>query len=191
MKTKIIKVVLIIVIAFLAYQVWETIQTPVRFNKQKDYRTAYVVQSLKDIRSVQQMYRALNDTFVPSIDLMVEFLKTAQIPVVSTVYDPTDSLLVKTISDTIGFKPVIDSLFGQRPDFNLAEFAYIPFSGGKKFEMDAKMINRGGVMVPVFMASAKKEYYLAGLDEVMIKNPMVKDLIVGSLEEPSTDGNWE
>ena len=191
MKTKIIKVVLLLVIAVLAYQVWESIQTPVRFNKQKDFRSAYVVQSLKDIRSVQQIYRSLNDTFVPSVDLMVEFLKTAQIPVVSTVYDPTDTLMVKTISDTIGFKPVIDSLFGHRSDFKLSEFAFIPFSGGKKFEMDATTINRGGVMVPVFMAVAKKEYYLAGLDEAMIKNQMVKDLIVGSLEEPSTDGNWE
>ncbi|MBE0639342.1 MAG: hypothetical protein IH598_12555 [Bacteroidales bacterium] len=191
MKTRIIQVVLLVVIAFLAYHVWETIQTPVRFNKEKDHRTAIVVQNLKDIRAVQQAYKALNDTFVPDIDLMVQFLKEGQIPVVSIVYDPTDTLLVKTINDTIGFKSVRDSLFGKRPNFKVDEFAYIPFSGGKKFELDARQINRGGVMVPVFMAIAKKEYYLSGLDETMVKNPFVKDLIVGSLEEPTTDGNWE
>lgn len=191
MKTRIIQVVLLVVIAFLAFQVWETIQTPVRFNKEKDYRTAIVVQQLKDIRSVQQAYKALNDTFVPNIDLMLRFLKEGQIPVVSIIYDPTDTLLVKTINDTIGYKSVLDSLFGKRPNFKIEEFSYIPFSGGKKFEMDARQINRGGVMVPVFMAAAKKEYFLSGLDEGMIRNPIVKDLIVGSLEEPTTDGNWE
>ena len=191
MKKRIIQIVLLIVIVFLGYRVWETIQTQVRFLKEKDHRQALVVQKLKDIRSVQQMYRTLNDSFAPNLDLLVHFLKTAEIPVVNVIYDPTDTLLVKTISDTLGFKPVLDSLFDTRTDFKLDEFDIIPFSDGVKFEMDAKMINKGGVMVPAFMAVAKKEYYLNGLDENMIKNPLVKDMIVGSLEEPTTDGNWE
>jgi hypothetical protein len=191
MKKRIIQIVLLIVIVFLGYRVWETIQTPVRFLKEKDHRQALVVQKLKDIRSVQQMYRTLNDSFAQNLDLLVHFLKTAEIPVVNVIYDPTDTLLVKTISDTLGFKPVLDSLFDTRTDFKLDEFDIIPFSDGVKFEMDAKMINKGGVMVPAFMAVAKKEYYLNGLDENMIKNPLVKDMIVGSLEEPTTDGNWE
>ncbi len=64
---------------------------------------------------------------------------------------------------------MLDSLFDTRTDFKLDEFDIIPFSDGVKFEMDAKMINKGGVMVPAFMAVAKKEYYLNGLDENMIK----------------------
>lgn len=191
MKTRIIQIVLVIIIAFLAYQVWETIQTPVRFNRDKDLRTDVVVQNLKDIRAVQQAYRALNDTFNPHIDSLVMFLREGHIPVVNIIFDPTDTLLVKTINDTIGFVPVVDSLFGHRPEFKISEFAYIPFSGGQKFEMDARRIERGGVRVPVFRAIAKKEYYLRGLDKGMIGQPSVKDLIVGSLNEPTTDGNWE
>ncbi len=191
MKTKIIQIVLLIVMVFLAYQVWETIQKPVRFNKEKDFRTGIVVQNLIDIRSVQQAYRALNDTFQPNIDSLVKFLKEGQIPVVNIVFDPTDTLLVKTINDTIGFVNVADSLFGKRPNFKISDFAYIPFSDGKKFELDARRIERGGVRVPVFQAKAKKTYYLKGLDDDMIRQPFIKDLIVGSLEEPTTDGNWE
>jgi hypothetical protein len=41
------------------------------------------------------------------------------------------------------------------------------------------------------MAMAKKEEYLAGLDKNLIRNPTVKDIAVGSLTEPTTDGNWE
>lgn len=51
MKKRIIQIVLLIVIVFLGYRVWETIQTPVRFLKEKDHRQALVVQKLKDIRS--------------------------------------------------------------------------------------------------------------------------------------------
>lgn len=191
MNTKIIQIVLLIVMIVLGYFVWETIQTPVRFNREKDFRTEIVVQNLRDIRAVQQAYRALNDTFHPNIDSLARFLVEGQIPVVNIIFDPTDTLLVRTINDTIGFVSVADSLFGRRPNFRPAEFAFIPFSDGKKFEMDARRIERGGVRVPVFMAKARKEYYLRGMDETMIRQPSVRDLIVGSLEEPTTDGNWE
>lgn len=191
MNTKIIQIVLLIVMIVLGYFVWETIQTPVRFNREKDFRTEIVVQNLRDIRAVQQAYRALNDTFHPNIDSLARFLVEGQIPVVNIIFDPTDTLLVRTINDTIGFISVADSLFGRRPNFRPAEFAFIPFSDGRKFEMDARRIERGGVRVPVFMAKARKEYYLRGMDETMIRQPSVRDLIVGSLEEPTTDGNWE
>lgn len=191
MKSKIIQIVLLIGIVILGYQLWETIQTPVRFNKEKDRRSDVVIQNLKDIRAVQQMYRALNDSFSPSFDTLVRFMKEGQIPVVNIIFDPTDTTLTKTINDTIDFVSVVDSLFGGRPDFEAEDIQYIPFSGGTKFELDAGRINKGGVMVPVFMAMAPKEEYLKGLDENLIRNPNVKDLIVGSMSEPTTDGNWE
>lgn len=191
MKIKIIQIVLLIVIGYLGYLVWETIQTPVRFNKEKDRRAEFVIQNLKDIRSVQQMYRSLNDSFAPNFDTLIKFMRVGQIPVVNIIFDPSDTTLTKTINDTTGFVAVGDSLFGRRPDFLFEDIQFIPFSDGKKFEMDAGKINKGGVIVPVFMAIAKKEEYLAGLDKNLIRNPSVKDLTVGSLTEPTTDGNWE
>jgi len=191
MKLRIIQVVLFIGIVVLAYYVWETIQTPVRFNKEKDARSELVVQNLKDIRSVQQMFKSLNDTFTPSFDTLIKFMTEGQIPVVNIIFDPSDTTLTKTINDTIAFISVADSLFGRRPDFNINDIQYIPFSERVKFDLDAGRINKGGVMVSVFMAMARKEDYLKGLDKSLIRNPSVKDLIVGSMSEPTTDGNWE
>jgi hypothetical protein len=191
MKIRILQIVLLLVIAYLGYLLWETIQTPVRFNREKDERAAYVIQNLKDIRSIQQMYRALNDTFANNLDSLIQFMHQGQIPVVKLTYDPTDTTLMKTISDTLGYISVEDSLFGQRPDFDADNIKYIPFSGKKEFVMEAGQINKGGVMVPVFMAMARKEDYLKGMDKNLIRNPNVKDLIVGSMSEPTTDGNWE
>ncbi|MCK9269331.1 MAG: hypothetical protein RBR47_10800 [Bacteroidales bacterium] len=191
MKIRILQIVLLLGIAYLGYLLWETIQTPVRFNREKDERAALVVQNLKDIRSVQQMYRSLNDTFANNLDSLIKFMHQGQIPVVKLTYDPTDTTLTKTISDTLGYISVADSLFGRRPNFKVENLKYIPFSDKEKFTMEAGRINKGGVMVPVFMAMARKEDYLDGLDKNLIRNPSVKDLIVGSMSEPTIDGNWE
>ncbi|NCA85560.1 MAG: hypothetical protein EOM83_08300 [Clostridia bacterium] len=191
MKIRILQIVLLLGIAYLGYLLWETIQTPVRFNREKDERAAYVIQNLKDIRSIQQMYRALNDTFANNLDSLIKFMHEGQIPVVKLTYDPADTSLIKTISDTLGYISVADSLFGQRPDFNADNIKYIPFSNKEKFTLEAGQINKGGVMVPVFMAMARKVDYLKGMDKNLIRSPYVKDLIVGSMSEPTTDGNWE
>ncbi len=191
MKIKIVQVILLIAIGYLGYLLWETIQEPVRFNREKDRRAEIVVQNLKDIRSAQQMYRILNDTFTPNFDTLIKFMNQAQIPVVKIIYDPSDTTLTKTINDTLGYVSVGDSLFGRRPEFKFSDIQYIPFSDGVKFTLDAGKISRGGVQVPVFMAMASKEFYLKGMAENQIRNKMVKDLIVGSMEEPTTDGNWE
>ncbi|MCF8365582.1 MAG: hypothetical protein K9H16_07365 [Bacteroidales bacterium] len=191
MKIKIIQLVLLIVIVFLGYMLWETIQEPVRFNKEKDRRTEIVVQNLKDIRTVQQMYKSLHDSFAPNFDTLNKFLVQGQIPVVSIIFDPSDTTLTKTISDTLGYISVADSLFKRRANFKVEDLQYIPFSDGKKFQMEAGKITKGGVLVPVFMAMAKKEEYLLGLPKNQVRNKLVKDLIVGSMEEPTTDGNWE
>lgn len=191
MKLKIIQIALFVVAILLAYFIYETIQTPVRFNNEKDRRAEIVVQNLKDIRLVQQIYKTLNNRFTSSFDTLIRFMETGKIPVVSISFDPNDSTLTKTISDTIAFVKVADSLFGKRAGFNVRDIQFIPFSNGKKFEMNSDKVNKGGVLVPVYTVIAKKDYYLLGLDPDLIKNPNVKDLILGSLTEPTTDGNWE
>ena len=191
MKIRIIQVILLAVVVFLGYQLWETIQEPVRFNREKDQRMAIVVQNLKDIRTAQLMYKAMNDSFANNFDTLSKFLVTGQIPVVSIKFDPSDTTLTKTINDTLGYVSVADTLFRGRENFDVANLQYIPFSDGKIFEIEAGKITKGGVLVPVFMAMAKKEFYLSGLPKNQVRNKLVKDLIVGSMEEPTTDGNWE
>jgi len=191
MKLKIIQIALMIVVVVLAYFIYETIQTPVRFNNEKNRRAEVVIQDLKDIRQVQQIYKTLHNNFTSSFDTLINFMRTGKIPVVSIKFDPKDTTLTRTISDTIAYVTVADSLFSKRKGFNIQDLQYIPFSDGKKFEMSAGKINKGGVMVPVYTVIAKKEYYLKGLDQDLVRNPNVKDLILGSMTEPTTDGNWE
>ncbi len=199
MVNNIIKVLLVVIIVVLAYMVYDSIMEPVKFNKEVDRRNAVVVQSLKDIRSAEMSFKAINGRYTASYDTLIDFLKTGQIPEVKIVPDPNDTTFTKTIRDTIGYVPVADSLFGKRINFDVTKIKYIPFTNGKIFKLEAGVIDRGGVSVNVFEASALYKDYLADMDKQMVTNLIASKeqidrfpgLKVGSMTEASTDGNWE
>ncbi len=196
---KIVQVILAIVIIGLGYLVFESVMEPVRFNKEKANREKIVIQKLKDIRNSQLIYKQLTGSYADGFDTLITFLKVAEIPVVKIIADPTDTTFTRTINDTVGYINVADSLFGKIKGFSFNSFKTIPFSGGMLFEMQADTVQRGGVEVHVFEAKAPYTAFLKGMDEQTIYNLISKykdinkypGLKVGSLTEPSTDGNWE
>ena len=199
MKKTIILLSLFVVIVALGYFVVESIMEPVRFNKEKQQREKVVIERLKDIRSSQFIFKQLTGAYAHNFDTLIAFLKVAEIPVVKIVADPNDTTFTITINDTVGYIKVSDSLFGNHPGFTYTQFTTIPFSKGELFEMQADTIERGGVEVHVFEAKAPFSSFLLGMDEQTIINLNSKyedidkypGLKVGSMVEPSTDGNWE
>jgi len=198
MKKIILQVALFLAIAAVSYLVYESIMEPVRFEAEKTKRETEVVNKLKDIRSSQLIYRQLNGSFAKSFDTLERFVKLAEIPVVKIIPDPTDTTFTKTINDTVGYIKVSDSLFANK-NYSIDQLAVIPYSGGELFEMDADTIERGGVNVNVFEVKAPFTTFLKGLDKQTVFNLTSKmedierypGLKVGSLVEPSTNGNWE
>ncbi|OQX73136.1 MAG: hypothetical protein B6D61_12910 [Bacteroidetes bacterium 4484_249] len=199
MVNNIIKVLLLVIIVVLAYMVYDSIMEPVKFNQEVNRRNAIVVQSLKDIRNAEMSFKSINGRYTASFDTLIDFLKNGQIPEVKIIPDPNDTTFTKTIRDTIGYVPVADSLFGKRTNFDITKIKYIPFTDGQIFKLDAGVIDRGGVSVNVFEASALYKQYLADMDKQMVTNLIASKeqiekfpgLKVGSMTEASTDGNWE
>lgn len=199
MKSILLKVILLIVILVLGYLVYNSIMQPVEFNKQRAHREAAVVQNLKDIRNSQILFRQANGAFASNFDTLISYIRNGEIPVVKIIPDPADTTFTKTISDTLGYVKVVDSLFRARRNFKLDELRIIPFSENESFALDAGEIERGGVKVSVFEAKADYKTYLKGLDEQRVLNLIASmeqlerypGLRVGSMTEPSTDGNWE
>lgn len=199
MKKLLINIVLLAIVIFLGYKVFDSIMQPVEFNNEKEKREVEVVQRLKDIRSAQIFYKQAYNKYMGNFDTLVDFLKTYEIPVVKLIPDPEDTTFTKTISDTLGYVKVMDSLFGKRKSFDVNKLSIVPFSDNVSFDLKAGVIPRGGVTVSVFEASALFKTYLIGLDEQRVNNLVAYEeqidkfpgLRVGSMEEPSTDGNWE
>lgn len=198
MKRTILQIVLLAIIIVLGYLVYESVNKPLEFNAQKDKREAHVIQDLKDIRSGQQIYKKMYEKYASDFDTLLTFLREGEIPIVKKVPDPEDTTFTRTINDTIGYIKVADSLFGRRTHFMLDSLPFIPLTG-KKYDLQAGQIERGGLNVHVFEASAHYKDILRGMDYQSIIN-LVKarediekfpGLKVGSMVEPSTDGNWE
>ena len=198
MKRKIIQVLLLLVIIVLAFLVYKSIDKPLKFNADKADREAEVIQDLKDIRSGQLIFKKMHNEYAGNFDTLLIFLREGKIPIVKKVPDPEDTTFTKTINDTIGYIVVADSLYGRRQNFNLDSLAYIP-GAGVMYTLGTGEVDKGGLSVHVFEASAHYNDVLKGMDMQMIVN-LIKarndiekfpGLKVGSMLEPSTDGNWE
>jgi hypothetical protein len=199
MKKTIIQLILIAIAIVLGYLTYQSIMEPVNFNKEKKAREKVVIQYLKDIRSAEFIYKQLNNRYTGSFDTLIHFMDSAQIPVVKMIPDPHDTTYTLTINDTVGYVKVADSLFHNQKSVDYHHIDIIPFSGGKKFQLKASVIKKGGIKVNVFEVKAPYTTYLKGMNEQLIvnltasKKEMKKypGLKVGSMTEPSTDGNWE
>jgi len=121
MKKIIIQVVLLVVIVFLGYFVYQSIMEPVHFDQEKRAREKVVIQKLKDIRTSQLVYKRVNGSYSDNFDSLVAFLTDAEIPIVKMVADPNDTTFTKTINDTVGYIKIADSLFS-RKSYKLKDF---------------------------------------------------------------------
>ena len=199
MKKTIIQITLLVVIVVLGILLFRSIMEPVKFTQEKKFRYDLAVQKLKDIRSAEVAYRAVNKKYTGSFDTLINFVKYGEMAIVKMVPDPDDTTFRKSIMDTVGFVAILDTLFGTRTDFVPDNMKIIPNSGGQLFKLEAGYVEKSKIMIPVFRASGLNTQILSGMDEQTIYNEdtklMVNDmfpgLYVGSMTEASTDGNWE
>ncbi|MBP5643668.1 MAG: hypothetical protein J6X10_05515 [Bacteroidales bacterium] len=194
-----INIGLALVAILLAYLVFDSIRQPVVFADKCREREVQVVQSLKDIRSTQVLFKQTYNRYTADFDSLIEYVKTGTLPVVNMVADPNDTTFTKTINDTVGYISVYDSLFAKRENFDINSMRTVPFSQDEKFEMEAGYIMRGGLKVAVFEAKTPYKVYLWDLDQQRVNNRRAEmedlnkyaGLKVGSMDEPSLSGNWE
>lgn len=198
MKSNVIKIILAVVIIFLGYLIFSSINKPVKFENALQARGDVIVAKLKDIRTAQNLFRNQNGRYTGSFDTLKAFVQNGKIPEVKIIPDPNDTTYTRTISDTIGFISIFDSIFAKK-NYPLDKLNEIPFSDGDLFSILAGKINKGGVEVSVFEVSARMETYTKDLDKQLVINRIKEledksqfpGLKVGSMNEVSTDGNWE
>jgi len=206
---KVIQIVLAIVIVVLAYLIWESVQTPIRFNKEKDKRYAATIQCLIDIRTAQLAYKDVYGKFTGSFDTLINFIQTDSLKYVRAEGSISDELLAQgwteeiavkeglIIRDTIR-KAVKDTLFA--PNFDPTILWKVPFTENDSLQMGAGVVEVSKLQVNVFEAKVHNDILLHGLDRQLVVNlndrmknqnnfPGVK---VGDLNEPNNNaGNWE
>lgn len=204
----VINIILFAIIVLLAWQVVKSIQAPIKFGNEQKTREAKVVERLIDIRNAEVLYKNANNKYTANFDSLILFCQNAEIPIVKIVPDPTDTTFTRTINDTIGYVKVMDSIKSKREGFNINDIKFVPFSNPQQqFELESGNIDRNGIKIPVFEARTPYEVYLATpgtafsekewkqrVDNAKAEKENINryaGLKVGSMEEATTDGNWE
>ena len=205
----VINIILFAIIVLLAWQVVKSIQAPIKFNNEQKARETKVVERLIDIRNAEVLYKNATNKYTDNFDTLIKFCQNAEIPVVQMIskQNMADSTYY-TDYDTIGFVKVMDSLKSGRENFNISDLKVVPFSQPQAFfELEAGTKESSGIKVPIFEARTPYEVYLGQpgaafsdkewkqrVDNLKAEKESIHryaGLKVGSMEEASTEGNWE
>jgi hypothetical protein len=198
-----------VLIGYLGYITFMSVYGEIKFNKLKDERYKVVIENLKDIRDAQLAHRTVTGQFQGNWDNLVKFIDTAQFTITqrrdSSVLDEentrrygVDMFKEIVLIDTLGQVSVKDSLFGADPRYKT--MMNLPVGkAGAKIELKAGLLDQNGINIPVFEARAPKDLILDGQDKNLIskeKEVVSVDgvngdaIIVGSMDEVNTNGNW-
>lgn len=201
----VVNLVLWIIIIVLGYLTFMSVYGELKFNELKEKRYAVVIERLKDIQSSQLAYKQVNGKFSDNFDDLVKFVDNGIFTIVqrkdSTVKDEVmtrqfgvDMTKEIVIIDTIGTRPVRDSLFGA--DTRYKNMMNVPVGEpGAKFKLQAGMLDD----IAVFEASVDKSVILYDQNKNFVekeKQVVSVDgvngpaIIVGSMNEIKTAGNW-
>jgi hypothetical protein len=193
------QIVLAVVIVVLGYLVYDSVNSRIVFEKTFAKRKSVVVDRLKDIRAAQIAYKNEFGKYTSDFDVLLDYINNGKVTIIKKIGDEEDSLAVAqglVSRDTI-LIAVRDTVFNstyiasRTSKFFLDSIPYVPFSNGVKFEMDTATIEKSRVKVPVFEVRSYYKDILRGLDADKHSVKLDQGLVVGSLTETSTNGNWE
>lgn len=192
----------------MVYLIYGSINGPIEFNKIKKERYAKVIDRMKDIQAAELAYKDVTGHFAGDFNELITFVDTARFTITqrrdSTVLDVemtraygVDQYKEIVLIDTLGYRPVQDSLFGNSDDYK--KMMLVPTTENAKFELDAGFLEKDDNKIPVFEAKIAKEIILADQPQQLVmqeKQIVSVDAVdgayirVGSMEEITTSGNW-
>lgn len=202
-----IQAILWVLCAVFSYQIYDSINGPISFNKTKNERYAQVINRLKIIRKAQIAHKDVKGFYANNFDSLVSFVENGIFTLIEKrdssylEYDRTyriDMLREVVVVDTLGFVPVLDSLFKNDNSYKI--MSQVPVEGvDAEFGLKADIISKNGYRVPVFEVKVAKKIVLHDQNEDLLKqeNETVSvdgvngaEIILGSMTEVSTNGNW-
>lgn len=217
---KLIIIALLLLIGFFGYKLYNTILEPIKFKEVKETRYQQVVTQLIHLRNAQQAHKQIKGKYADDINKLSQFVDTAQFALTvqsdSTVVDreknkrfglnPESGGYYKEIVviDTLGFKPVKDSLFTNVDVSKLLEYNFTD-TDGNAIDAPGQITLETGIYfdndnpISIFKAVSQKSDILFDqptklvdqeLNTQAVEGISGPEIIVGSLEEVTTSGNW-
>jgi hypothetical protein len=183
---------LLLLNALLIYVLYKNIQEPIAFQKIKQDRGDVVVDKLKEIRTTQEIYRAITGEFASSFDTLKYVLTNDSIPFeVLEQLDERNDVFKKTVTYTAA----IDSI--NSLGINLDNLQFVPYTDNKSaFDIAADTITYQQTNVPVVQVGTRWKVFMGEYaDPKYAKYDKSYDpnnpLRFGDMNAPNISGNWE
>ncbi len=172
-------VILPLAIALLAFLIVKSVMLPLNFKKEREARESVAIERLKDIRTLQVAYKTATGKFASTMDSLILFYNTGNIPVTLQIGSKDDSVAVahtdairkqnRKITDSDLYElyqkgdrnlvfsienkiAVKDTIFASRKGFCVDSLKYVPFSDGLEVELNTVEKLVSGITVPLFEA---------------------------------------
>ncbi len=205
-----IQIFLGLVIVALIYVIADMIHTPLKFEQQLKERNAEVIVKLKDIRSAERAFKTKYQRFTNDFDSLITFILTDSLEMERKLVDEDDSVAMAQLKKMKKKNvekynlAVIDTIFNPRKlsKEQIEALRYIPHTNNVEFILEAGMVSKSNVNVPVVECRAP---YKAYLDTVEFRQNVINliddkvnnfgqyaGLKFGSMEGSNNEaGNWE
>lgn len=197
-----IKIGLWVIVAVLSFLVYQSIAGKIEFEEITRERRSAVIQNLKDIRTAQMAFKSVNDRYAKSFEQLLHFVKNDSFPMIKAegmvpdTMSESQAVLLGLVTRDTSYVSVKDSIFSPRylrdhlMAFYIDSLPYIPFGEGARFDFNAGFVEKGKVRVSVFAVFAAFEHVYNGIDTDNEAIDLGEGLQVGSMDDPSTSGNW-
>jgi hypothetical protein len=220
----IINISLVITALFFTLLASRSILRPEKLKTVYKQRCEEIRTHLTTIRAVQQVYRNEYKKYADSIDTLVEFVNNGVVHIVQTSGNiPEEMTEARALEEGLIISAVLtipakDRIVRSDPNVtyeSLKNFEYIPYSNGKKFEIQIGELSGKTYTIPVYRIDVTLEDILFNLDRTISKkdagivtvffnklfyNNLTNDnqykekflpMWLGSLSDAATSGSWE
>ena len=190
----IINIIMIVVIALLVWVLYSSIREPIEFKAEMEKRETAVIDRLMQVRKAQEIYRDIEGKFANRFDSLKYVLRNGKIMNISVFGDPDDPSNTDAIRYDTSYQDAMVSV--KDAGLNLDSLEYVPFSGGKTFNIQADTVTYQSTLVDVvevgtvyknFMGKYGDPKY-ARYDNSYDPNATMK---FGNMTAPNLAGNWE
>lgn len=180
----------------LGVKSYNSLAADIEFKKVFEEREIEVREKLVNIKNLQVEYLSANKTYCGDWDTLVNYVKNDSASIVRYLVDKNDTAAVNNalrndqpIKDTT-FIPVHVKVFGEDHGINLDSLPYVPYTS-KKFELQARNTKNANNRDVFFIEVKTKKKNFVDMLEIYPEN-FDEDIFIqiGSLAEPTTEGNW-
>ncbi len=189
----VVNLVIVALIALLAYALVGGIQEPIKFKAEQSKRQNAVTTKLQQIRTAQELYREITGEFAGTFDTLAYVLKTDSIPSIRLEADPEDPTNEDKYIKIVTYTSAFDSI--KAMEIDLDDLAAVPYSTSAKFEMMSDTTTYQSTLVPVMECMTRYKEFMgpyadpryAQYDDTYDPNARIG---FGSMSTPNLEGNW-